>query len=111
MESYNEEQRDVGQQVASEVPAGATVCVAEDVERQSITTVSFYADRPLERADRDRTDSDRAVKYAVATTERADRLDRPPLRRRGGLTKWSRHGDVRGRSSSVRSGHLSHCRQ
>ena len=36
-----------------------------------------YADRPLERANRDRTDSDRAVEYAVATTERADRLDRP----------------------------------
>ncbi|PSQ13050.1 hypothetical protein BRC99_04510 [Halobacteriales archaeon QS_7_69_60] len=40
-------------------------------------TVSFYADRPLERADRDRIDGDRAVEYALVTTEGADRLDRP----------------------------------
>ena len=77
VEPYNEEQRDVGRQVAGEVPAGATVYVAEDVERQSIMTVSFYADRPLERADRDRIDGDQAVEYAVVTTEGADRLDRP----------------------------------
>ena len=77
MESYNEEQRDVGRQVAGEVPAGATVYVAEGVERRSIMTVSFYADRPLERADHDRIDGDRAVEYAVVTTGGADRLDRP----------------------------------
>ena len=40
-------------------------------------TVSFYADRPLERADRDRIDGDRAVERAVVTTEGTDRLDRP----------------------------------
>ena len=77
MESYNEEQRDVARQVAGEVPAGATVYVAEDIEWRSITTVSFYADRPLKRADHDRIDGDRAVEYAVVTTEGADRLDRP----------------------------------
>ena len=36
-----------------------------------------YANRPLERANRDRIDSNRAVEYAVVTTEGADRLDRP----------------------------------
>ena len=77
VEPYDEEQRDVGRQVAGEVPAGAIVYVAEGVERQSIMTVSFYANRPLERADRDRIDGDRAVEYAVVITEGADRLDRP----------------------------------
>ena len=75
VEPYNEEQRDVGQRVAVEVPAEATVYVADGVKRRSIMTVSFYADRPLERADGDRIESDPAVGYAVVAA--GTDIDRP----------------------------------
>lgn len=76
LEPYNEEQREIGTRMAGEVPAEATVHVAESVPRQSLMTVSFYADRPLERAAADRIASDSSIRYAIVSDGDTDSLDR-----------------------------------
>jgi 4-amino-4-deoxy-L-arabinose transferase-like glycosyltransferase len=77
-EAYNEEQRDIGTRIATEVPAEETVYVSrEGVSRRSLMTVSFYADRTLERAETGRLMTDDGVSYAVLPIGAVDRIDRP----------------------------------
>ncbi|AGN01350.1 glycosyl transferase family protein [Salinarchaeum sp. Harcht-Bsk1] len=77
-EPYNDEQRALGTTIAEEVPEGETVHVwlGEDGDTESIMSVSWYADRPLERADRAAIEGDPSVRYAIVPLGNASEIDR-----------------------------------
>jgi 4-amino-4-deoxy-L-arabinose transferase-like glycosyltransferase len=78
-EPYNDEQETVGATIADEVPEGETVYVwlGENTTTQSIMSVSFYADRPLERATPAELEGDPAIRYTIVSREEADAIERP----------------------------------
>jgi len=78
-ESYNDEQREIGTAIADEVPADATVYVwlGEDGDTQSIMTVSWYADRALERTTPAALEGDPGIRYAIVPHGEAGTIDRP----------------------------------
>jgi hypothetical protein len=77
-EPYNQEQREIGQTVATEVPEGETVAVwlAGNLTTQSLMTVSFYADRPLENVSTTRLRTDESIRYAIVPPGRETTLNR-----------------------------------
>jgi len=77
-EPYNREQREAGQTIATEVPEGETVYVWLDgnLTTESLMTVSFYADRPLENVSAERLRTDESIRYAVVPYGRESTLDR-----------------------------------
>lgn len=78
-EPYNDEQRELGTTIAKEVPEDATVHVwlGENTTTQSIMSVDFYADRPLERSNRPEIEGDPSIHYAVVPYGNASAIDRP----------------------------------
>ena len=77
-EPYNDEQKVVGTTIAEEVPAEETVHVwlGQDGDTESIMSVSFYADRPLERAERAEIESDTSIRYAIVPLGNASEINR-----------------------------------
>jgi hypothetical protein len=77
-EAYNDEQKTVGTTIAEEVPEGETVHVwlGDNATTQSIMSVSFYADRPLEGATRAEIEGDPSIGYAIVPDDYADETDR-----------------------------------
>lgn len=78
-ESYNDEQREIGTEIAADVPADETIHVwlGEEETSQSIMTVDYYADRPLERSTPAEIEGDPSIRYAIVPYGEADRIDRP----------------------------------
>lgn len=77
-ETYNEEQRDIGMRIAMEIPADETIHVSrEGVPRRALMSVSFYADRTLERTRPNRLATDSEIAYAILPIGAEYQIDRP----------------------------------
>ena len=78
-EPYNDEQREIGTAIAAEVPEDETVFVwlGPDGDTESIMSVAWYADRPLERATPAELEGDASIRYAIVPYGNASAVDRP----------------------------------
>jgi len=78
-EPYNDEQREIGTTIAEEVPEDATIYVwlGENGDSESIMSVDFYADRPLERSTAAEIEGDPSIRYAIVPYGNESAIDRP----------------------------------
>jgi len=78
-EPYNDEQREIGTTIAAEVPEDEAVAVwlGPDGDTQSIMSVAWYADRPLERATPAELANDTSIHYAILPYGQESAVDRP----------------------------------
>ncbi|HKL29521.1 MAG TPA: glycosyltransferase family 39 protein [Natrialbaceae archaeon] len=75
---YDAEQRDVGRTVARELPENEPLYVwfGGDVERRTLMSLDFYADRSFERTTPERLRTDPDLRYAIVPIDERDRIDR-----------------------------------